>query len=252
MKKNIRCLLCNGRCFQIKVISSRYSAYKCSECLFEFVEPMPFNKELEEYYSNYSDFRAEDTVLRKNSARNIRYLYKFGLNKRKKLLDFGCGKNMFTAETPSAQWFGFDKYLNADNGNLLKEYQSRSWDFITLWGVLEHLVDPIETLHKLSDHLESKGKMALTTVTTEADIPIRYKPPEHVTYWNRKSIEVLFSRINLRVIDFRSYKMIQKSDVYLECVLRTVPGNYKKRIINQLPEYVEVPTNEIIVVGEKM
>jgi hypothetical protein len=252
MKSKIKCLLCGSICFQFKVISHRYKAYKCSGCLFEFVEPMPGNNELRAYYSNYSNFRAEDTVLLKNSLRNIRYLYKFGLSKKKNLLDFGCGKNMFIAERSSGNWFGFDKYSNVSSGNLIKDYRSRSWEFITLWGVLEHLVDPIKTLHELSANLEPRGKLALTTVTTESEIPIRYKPPEHVTFWNKKSIELLFDRVNLQMIDFRNYTMIQRSDIYLECVLRTVPGNYKKKIINQLPEYVEVPTNEIFVVGEKL
>jgi len=64
-------------------------------------------------------------------------------------------------------------------------------------------------------------------------------------------MEKLFSLAGLKILEYQAYEMIQDSDVYLLCVLRTIPEKYKSKIYHRLPRYVLVPTNKIFVVGEK-
>jgi len=244
-----RCVICNNEGFLLKKVG-RYNIYKCKNCGLEYIYPMPIKGVLEKFYSNYGDFRADVQVLKKNALRNIKALSKYGLSKNSRLLDFGCGKNIFVKTSKSPYWFGYDKYATSQF-KIVSDYCSNNWNFITMWGVLEHLPKPKETLQGVVKYLNVGGKLALTTVTTESNIPYQHKPPKHITFWTKKAIQTLFSLIGLKILEYHAYEMIQKSDVYLRYVLRTVPEKYKFKIYHKLPRYIEVPTNEIFVVGEK-
>jgi len=205
---------------------------------------MPNEKIIEDFYSNYKDFRANPFVSYINGKQNYKLLRKYGLTKKNKLLDWGCGENWFVNSNKPNKWIGYDKYKMWDRYDGI-------FDFITLWGVLEHLPNPVEELQELTNFMKKDSKIVLKTVTTESNIPFQYKPPEHLVYWNYKSMEILFKKAGLKLIEYKPYEMIQDSDVYLNILLRTVPKKYKELITHQLPKYVHVPTNEVIVIGEK-
>lgn len=245
------CPACSYTAEKGKITSKlSYDIFRCNNCGLEFVHPMPSPEQMDRFYRDYFNFRAEITVVEKNALRNIDHLKKFGLTSKSRLLDFGCGENAFVREGKTKNWFGYD-YYQKPNEQGISEYSGQNWDFITLWGVLEHLVNPRDQIQMLAGSLNTRGILALTTVTTESTIPYQFKPPEHVTYWTKKSIKVLFSAAGLSILEYKNYKMIQKADVYLKCVLRTVPEKFQKKISHTLPEYIEVPTNEIFVIGVK-
>jgi len=91
----------------------------------------------------------------------------------------------------------------------------------------------------------------MTTVWTEGSIPYQHKPPEHVTYWTKDAMQAMLERNGFSLVEFRAYRMKQKSDVYLNAVLRTVPAELRNRIHHTLPEVVEVPTNEVFVLAKR-
>lgn len=245
----MNCPVCDVEGFSIKKLS-KYDIRKCKSCGLEYVDPVPTKEELENFYSNYTDIRAGDPTLKKNALRNIKALSKYGLSKESRLLDFGCGKNLFVETGHSPNWFGYDEYAPFQH-KMIKDYRSSGWDFITMWGILEHLPTPKETMQELATYLNAEGKLALTTVTTESSIPYQYKPPEHVTFWTKVAIGKLFASAGLKILEYHAYQMIQNSDIYLACVLRTVPYEIKSKIYHKLPKYILIPTNEIFVVGEK-
>lgn len=248
---SVVCPACSDTSKKGKITSKHsYDIFRCNYCGLEFVHPMPSLEQMDHFYRDYSNFRAEITVVKRNARRNIERLKKFGLNSDSRLLDFGCGENIFVREGKTKNWSGYD-YYQKTNKQGISDFSGRNWDFITLWGVLEHLVNPRDQIQELAGSLTPQGILALTTVTTESSIPYQFKPPEHVTYWTKKSIQVLFSAAGLSILEYNNYKMIQKADVYLSCVLRTVPEKFQKKISHTLPEYIEVPTNEIFVVGVK-
>jgi hypothetical protein len=125
------------------------------------------------------------------------------------------------------------------------------YDWVVLWGVLEHVADPVEVIHELSDLLGPGGKLALTTVWVEGPIPYQHKPPEHVSYWTRSAMEIAFRKSNITLCEFSPYVMVQDAEVYLNAVLRTVPKELRPKISHELPKMVEVPTNEVFVVGQR-
>jgi len=213
----------------------------------EFCHPMPDATQLDSFYRNYSDVRAAEEVLLKNGQRHIKRLKKYGINKASCLLDFGCGQGTF-ARLGGKDWKNFDQYTYFEP----KMLQTGKFDCVTLWGVLEHVIDPVRTMKEINRYLRSNGYMFLTTVSVETNIPYQHKPPEHLTYWTKQAMGVGFKKSGFEMILYEPYKMVQKRDVYMNAVLRTVPMNLK-RYINYIaiPEMVEVPTNEVFVVGKK-
>jgi hypothetical protein len=243
-----QCVVCGEPSFRIKPIAGGWDIYKCVECGLEFCRPMPTGAEFDRFYANYSDPRAGEAVVEANAERNIRRLAEFGLGPDSRVLDYGCGQGAFCRVGRSKKWVNFDPYKNgADDPKVLVK---GGYDWVTLWGVLEHVADPVEVLKKLSDLLSPGGKVALTTVWTQGSIPYQHKPPEHVTYWTRRAMEVLFDKAGITLCLFDPYVMVQDSEVYLNAVLRTVPKEYRVKIHHDLGKMVEVPTNEILVVGQ--
>lgn len=120
--------------------------------------------------------------------------------------------------------------------------------------MLEHLNDPLGTLRMLVPMLNNGGRLVITTVDAEGIIPYYSKPVEHLTYWTRKSFQLLFEQCGLRAMHSEPYTMVQASDVYLDRLLSRTPEQYRPcfaATLDSLPDRVEVPTNEILVIAEK-
>lgn len=239
------CLICSSESFLIKSLEKN-SIYKCDFCQLEFASPMPSEKELKDFYSSYFNPRAREDVVKKNAQKNINYLKKYGLSSETRLLDFGCGDNYFAEQNNSKNWVGYDKYAQPN-------MPSGKFDFITLWGVLEHLVHPFDIIKDLTQKLNVNGKIIITTVGTETGIPYQYKVPEHLTWWSKKSIKKLFDKTKLELNEISDYFMYQTPRIYLDCVLKAgkVPEKIKKLITLNTQEDIYIPTNEIFIVGEK-
>ncbi len=243
------CIVCGSSAYCIRNLDNGYDIFKCTNCRLEFTLPMPTKAQLNGFYSNYKDPRAAIDVVRINAQRNIETLQTaFGLNKQQRLLDYGSGQAAFCSVAQSNNWYNYDKYTNDCNADVLT---AASYNWVTLWGVLEHVTNPRELIAQLAELLKQKGFIALTTVSTETGIPFQYKPPEHLTYWSKAAIEYIMAAAGMTVCYFKQYKMVQYSNVYLNAVLRTVPDELRDKITHKLPEMVEVPTNEILVVAQR-
>ena len=215
------CIVCDNESVLIKNING-YDLYRCCECGLEFFCPMPTDDVLQDFYSNYYDFRQEADVSRLNAKLNINRLKKYGImNKDIYLLDYACGGNYFI-EHGTDKWYGYDKFIKTKSD--IDEYIDCKWDFITIWGSLEHFTNPLEIFSGFKKCMNNGCKIAMRVVSTETEIPFRYKPPEHVTFWTKKSIERLFNKSNIQLLEYVPYMMIQDSEVYLRCVMRTVNG----------------------------
>jgi len=209
---------------------------------------MPSAIQLNQFYKNYTDVRAAAEVLIANGKKNINRLKRYGIDKGSRLLDFGCGTGVFT-QLGGKLWEKYDRYT-CDNPDLLKV---GIYDCITLWGVLEHVTDPVKTLEEMNCYLRPGGYVVLTTVSVETTIPYRHKPPEHVTFWTEHAINICFKKAGFELLACEPYTMTQKRDVYMGAILRTVPLKLKRKIdFLKLPKMIKnLPTNEIFVVGRK-
>ena len=66
-----------------------------------------------------------------------------------------------------------------------------------------------------------------------------------------KSLNILMGKWGLSLELSKDYFMEQDSDVYMSILLRTMPDCYKKHVSYKLPEFVEVPKNEIFLVAKR-
>ena len=251
--KEHNCIVCGGISFHIKKVSE-YNIHKCSGCGLEFSNPMPTKQSLQDFYSQYHDIRASIAVTKRNAIRNLQDIQKkLSITSGSNILDYGCGNNQFVQACRDSGYensYGYDQFVEYVDESTRITWEGvieKKWDMITLWGVLEHLTDPAETLLTLKKMLNTNGIIILTTIYTEGFIPFRYKPPEHTLYFTKKSLEKLSDVVGLEILLFNDYVMEQDSKIYLSILLRTVPDKYKKLIHSELPDFVEIPTNEVLL-----
>jgi hypothetical protein len=173
-----------------------YKILKCtaSDCGLEQCDPMPSVEALSAYYSKYFDPRARSDVVFENARKNKNHLeQEHGLTKQQRLLDFGCGEGIFVDIGESENWLNYDGHKEKEGYAKMPE---GNFDWIVSWGVLEHVVNPVEVFSDLVSKLNDGGKVALTTVgRTKNGMPYQFKPVEHVTYWGESSIRRFFERI---------------------------------------------------------
>ena len=119
-------------------------------------------------------------------------------------LDFGCGPGptlSLMMQEKGHQMDLYDKFY-ARNQSVFK----KSFDFITLTEVLEHLSDPVFELERLASILKSKGILAVMTQTLTKDIDFDswyYKnDPSHIGFYNDKSLMGLASLLELEITQF--------------------------------------------------
>ena len=254
VREHLTCPVCAAPSGKYCIPIKEFEIYKCSNCGLEHTYPIPSLLQLKTFYSTYTDIRAASDVVMINAKRNLQLLGKFGYDESKFLLDFGTGDADFV-EIAGKNCFGID-FKSASKPRVypnLIDLPIKEYDFITLWGVLEHLANPKETLLELSSFIKPNGIIAITTVDSEGVIPYYYKPVEHLTYWTKSAFVNLFEKAGLRVIEYKPYKMLQRSEIYIDRLLSRTPSEYMPAFdscISFLPEYIEVPTNEIFVVGQ--
>jgi len=253
------CPVCGKPAGSYCVSVGDYSIFKCSACGLEYTTPVPSDEELGDFYQSYSDIRADVEVQRRNAERNCVFLRETGiLDDSSSVLDFGCGAGIF-ADVIGPQCLGFD--ISAiDNGvspNVTGNYEKmieRSYDVVTLWGVLEHLSDPVTSMQEIVPLIATGGHVVITTVNAESNIPYYYKPVEHLTYWTEMAIRHLFEIVGLSLKLIKPYEMEQSGDIYVNRLLSRTPPPYAKVLadsIKYLPAYVSVPTNEFICIAKK-
>lgn len=254
---DVKCPVCLSYSGAYSVPVGKYSVSKCPNCGLEYTSPNPSDDELCSFYNDYTDIRADPEITTLNAKCNLDLLRTYGLKEQSTILDFGCGNGEFV-EAAGNCCFGVDWSTEKNRARIANDTNVLpidKYDFITMWGVLEHLNDPVQILKKLTERLRDGGKIVLTTVNAEGLIPYYYKPPEHLTYWTEKAIRCLFEKNGFLIKDIHSYEMYQFSKVYLDRLLSRTPYEYRHHIASShslLPNIIKVPTNELLVVAELM
>lgn len=248
------CIICAAPSGEYSIKLDNYSIYKCNNCGLEYTWPIPSEDTIRKFYSQYSDIRASQDIVSMNAKRNFEKISNYFGCKNISILDFGCGNGEFV-NISGDQCFGIELHRNSENSRIftsINEVKEKKFDAITLWGVLEHLTDPVMSLSEIKSMLKKDGIVVITTVNAEGVIPFYHKPPEHLTYWTKRSMEIFLAKFNLDIVEYNQYEMLQKSDIYIDRLLSRTPSMYKGPIMQcrqSLPDIVEIPTNEVFVVA---
>jgi 2-polyprenyl-3-methyl-5-hydroxy-6-metoxy-1,4-benzoquinol methylase len=203
-----------------------FTVITCSRCRLTATSPRPDTEKLSDYY------QSEVYISHSGSKKGlINQLYLFvrayslrwkhqlinKLQEKSDLLDFGCGTGEFMQHMKKNGWrvTGLEPNeaarTKAQANSLTTIYASekeidKSFDVITLWHVLEHLIEPDKTIALLKNKL-NPGGVLIIAVPNHWSFDGQhygqhwagYDVPRHLWHFNQKSMVLLLQHHGLHV-----------------------------------------------------
>ena len=217
-----------------------FSIAECGGCGVRLLDPQPSPAAIaatygDNYFHNpdpvaqgYSDYVGDAANHRATFRRRLRYLPR---QRRKRLLDIGAAAGFFVAEAGAAGWEAVGIELNATMAAHARdvlganvrtgtfeaaEFGHDAFDAVTLWEVIEHLPDPRGTLRDIHEILTPGGFIALSTPDAGSLVARlagrRWlgwrKVPEHLYFFDRKSLSRLLSEVGFEVVSMRYVSLV--------------------------------------------
>jgi SAM-dependent methyltransferase len=235
------CNLCGSTARRQKYVVTDYRIVECADCGFIYLSSFPAGA-LEEIYQegyfrgecdndrmvnvtgwDYFDSGHHADVLRRSQHR-LEYLERF--SSPGKILDIGCGPGIFLSGALSRGWvpFGFDvsDFAVAYARDSLRlqevkkmdvediEYADGSFDAVTMFHVIEHVLDPTKLVQACHKIIKPGGIIAVETpdISTRrarrAGVNWKYlKTPEHLNYFSLKTLSRLLSRAGFQTVGIK-------------------------------------------------
>ncbi|MBN1348785.1 class I SAM-dependent methyltransferase [candidate division KSB1 bacterium] len=240
-KPSIRCILCNSVACRTLHIKNMHEILRCDQCGFIFAkvsidetDKESFVKKLYDknyfegnahwfdknlgYGKNYFEEKGFDQTV--NANRHLKKIEKLILSKGR-LLDVGCAAGFFLNVARQRGWEVAGLELSADAAAYAKAHfdldisigsfetaslPAASFDVITAWDVIEHLLDPLAFVENAARLLKNNGLMVLGTPNIGSLAYkfrkirwIQLKPPEHVCYYNPETLKRLLKNAFIEV-----------------------------------------------------
>lgn len=202
--------------------------YKCRQCDFIFVYPIPGNLTeiyTEDYFSGakhgagYIDYEKDKSAMSATTEIYLDEIEKLTPG-RGKLLDVGAATGTFLEAALRRGWqvSGIElsdyaaekarqKNLDVRTGSLEAiTFAEASFDVVTMWDVLEHVPNPAVTLKLVNNLLKPGGVVALNTPNAGSFFAKlmgkRWHlivPPEHLSYFNIGNLTRLLDKIGFGI-----------------------------------------------------
>lgn len=225
---------------------NKYAVIRCQNCQLESVNPLPSPEELQEYYTTYhttkeTEYRNTKLVELHKSILDYLLAY-FPEPENLMFLDYGFGAGAFLkcASQRGLQVFGaefsdqnckqIEKYceqkglpiktVNVSNSGL-ELLNNIRFNCITLFQVIEHCIDPLNLLKRLSS-FQKEGDIIYLECPNNDAFYLRIKniirnyvgredffnslnPPQHLHGFNRKSMKFMLEEAGYTPIDINDY-----------------------------------------------
>lgn len=226
MNKHDKCIVCNSK--KLKKLNKYYDQkglIKCKNCGFVFMEKIPTESELNNYYSSYAyegeQYLSPLTIESYNTTLDEFEKYR----KTNNLLDVGCGRGFFLEEAKKRGWNVFGTEYSDTAIKLLQSkgittFQGQisdynlpvnEFDVITSFEVIEHINNPNEDLKAINQLMRKGGLFYCTTpnfnslmryyLKTDYNV-IHY--PEHLSYYTKKTLNKVVEQNGFKNIKFLS------------------------------------------------
>lgn len=217
---SLTCAICNHHRHQLLYSLDEGALVTCQKCRVVAFSPRPTAEELKAFYDDYHDNFSKSTMADSNFAQQRyreleeclqRYALKLAKKTEKTLLDIGCGTGNFLQVAQKAGWqiTGTEIASRATSlasqnvGNHILQgdivdldLPTSSYDLITNYHVIEHLLDPVAQLQRCHELLAPDGILFIETPNIQSlGSKIKGKnwshiiPPEHIIYFSPASLK---------------------------------------------------------------
>ena len=241
-----------------------FTIQKCNSCKFVFTNPRPSEIDIGKYYQSeeyISHSSSSESITDKiyYAVRNYTTKQKFNLinkhYKTGKILDIGCGTGEFLNFFKTHGWetMGIEpnntarktaikKYgLTIHQENKINELVKSSFEIITMWHVLEHVLDLNLRVRQLKHLIKKNGILVIAVPNIEsrdANIYGKYwaalDVPRHLYHFNQSAIHNLFSKEGFEIIETHPMKFDAFYISLISEKYKTGKSNYVKAILNGL------------------
>ncbi len=236
------CPVCGRTNCRRRFTRSGYEIFRCAACRHSFVHPVPSPEELRSiydrsYFERGDKYRARAGSEDPNAANDRRKLELIAAEREivgrtehddeePRLLDVGCARGGFLGRArergfavegvelsqTAADHARKELKLDVSVGTLFDaQFESQSFDVVTMWDVIEHLDDPAACIEEVRRILRPGGIVALSTGDASALaaklMGRRWHlltPPQHLWYFERRGLEQLLVDQGFRVVRTRS------------------------------------------------
>ena len=228
------CPNCESKNYKNEVFKDHLWIVKCEDCSLVYTNPIFDENHYNEIYesNNYQEIVKElgesshAYRVHRFGEERVKDLSKFlnSDNNSVRLLDVGCSTGFFVEAAknngweakgidlnPSAIEFGKKRGLNLDKVNLFDLEKSAKFDIITLFDVLEHLVDPAAIINKVSEFLNNKGLISIYVPNYDSASRVLMEenahfiwPSHHLTYFNIQSISDFLTKRGFKILEIKT------------------------------------------------
>jgi len=230
MQKSERCILCTASGFRIIHRKDEWKYLLCLNCGLVCLHPKPTTETLTKNYEDYLSVQPEEignweSMVKPVVTRSADLIESRSRTVRGKLLDIGCGYGFFLQEMKSRGWQvnGIEisqtgrKYAkNRWDIEVFSEpletlrFPENSFDVVTLFYVIEHVLEPLDLMKEVNRILKPKGLVILrwphSTPIVRLLGPLSrkldlYHTPYHLYDFSPKTIGRLLNRTGFRCIE---------------------------------------------------
>ncbi|MCL2400052.1 MAG: methyltransferase domain-containing protein [Defluviitaleaceae bacterium] len=184
---------------------------KCNECGLVFAGNMPSSSALDKYYAaHFKEMQAGGKMYAISETGNQEGYFRYSENRinrierirgsKGSLLDIGAGLGTFVKVASDHGWQTYGLEFSSERVNYAKEKWGISlkqmdffdleskdqYDVITMFEVIEHLINPWEALEKCASLLKEKGVFVIATPFRDSTF-VKARHPSNDFWWNEPS-----------------------------------------------------------------
>ena len=246
------CKVCNAKNIKLDFIKSGIKFRKCKECNFVFVYPLPSIETQQKYYdSSYQEggyrlYQESQELRIKLNTKRFDDLAEYSL--KGNILDIGCGAGFFldVASKNGLNTFGIElsseatkktklRHPNVFNGTLEDaKYPDGFFDIITIFDLIEHVMDPNQTIKEVNRILNPGGLAVFTTPdisSWHAKVLkknwYQINPLQHLYYFSPKTMTMILKKNNFEILKIEKNFKIFRIDDIIKMMEFYYPSLYK-------------------------
>jgi 2-polyprenyl-3-methyl-5-hydroxy-6-metoxy-1,4-benzoquinol methylase len=290
METITQCPVCANSAFSEYLVTQDYfltrenfTIQKCVNCGLKFTNPRPSKDRLPGYYES-TDYISHSNVNKGLINKIYRMVRNYALSKKAsfirtfvpagRILDIGCGTGEFLATMKkfdfepagiepnrTAREFATKNYnLTVYDEPEIVKIPSHQFDVISLWHVLEHVVDLDERILQIKKWIKKDGILIVALPNPSSwDAKYygaywaAYDCPRHLYHFDKQSVKKLFEKFGFKIIRYKpmvfdSFYVSLLSEKYKQSKFAFPKGFYSGFISNVRAKFNQGNYSSIIYV----